>query len=89
VIVYEAGPNGNADDILSRMVSDNQARQLSCSWGFGVDGPDPTADQFFQQMAAQGQSFFSASGDNDAFSGSTAEIFRRMTRISRKSAGQR
>ena len=75
VIVYEAGPNGTGDDILSRMASDNQARQLSCSWGFGVDGPDPTADQFFQQMAAQGQSFFSASGDSDAFSGSTSEIF--------------
>jgi hypothetical protein len=75
VIVYEAGPNGNADDVLSRMVSDNRAKQLSCSWSFGVDGPDASADQFFQQMAAQGQSFFDASGDNGAFSGSTAEDF--------------
>ena len=38
VIVYEAGPNGTADDILSRMASDNQARQLSCSWSFGASG---------------------------------------------------
>jgi subtilase family serine protease len=75
VIVYEAGPNGIANDILSRMVSDNQAKQLSCSWAFGVLGPDPTADQFFQQMAAQGQSFFDASGDTGAFSGSTSEDF--------------
>jgi len=74
VIVYEAGPNGNANDIFSRMVSDNQAKQLSCSWGWG-GGPDPTADEFFQQMAAQGQSFFDASGDGDAFSGSTSLEF--------------
>ncbi len=75
VIVYEAGPNGLANDILSRMVSDNQAKQLSCSWSFGVTGPDATADQLFQQMAAQGQSFFNAAGDNDAFVGSTAGEF--------------
>jgi subtilase family serine protease len=75
VIVYEAGPSGIANDVLSRMASDNQARQLSCSWSFGVFGPDPTADQFFQQMAAQGQSFFNAAGDSGAFSGSTADLF--------------
>ena len=75
VIVYEAGPNGIANDILSRMVSDNQAKQISCSWAFGVAGPDPTADQLFQEMAAQGQSFFDASGDSDAFVGSTAGEF--------------
>ncbi len=66
VIVYEAGPNGTADDILSQMASDNKAKQLSCSWGWG-GGPDATADQYFQQMAMQGQSFFDASGDGDAF----------------------
>ena len=43
------------------------SRQLSCSWGGG--GPDPTSEAIFQQMAAQGQSFFNASGDSDAFSG--------------------
>ena len=74
VIVYEAGPSGNPNHIFSRMVSDNQAKQLSCSWGWG-GGPDATADQFFQQMAAQGQSFFDASGDADAFSGSTSLDF--------------
>ena len=74
VIVYEAGPTGIPNVILSRMASDNKAKQLSCSWGWG-GGPDPTADEFFQQMAAQGQSFFDASGDSDAFSGSTSEDF--------------
>ncbi len=75
VIVYEAGPSGIANDILSQMASDNQAKQLSCSWSFGVLGPDPTADQFFQQMAAQGQSFLNAAGDTGAFSGSTSVDF--------------
>ncbi len=68
IIVYEAGPNGIANDILNRMATDDLAKQLSCSWDFG----SPTAgsaDQIFQQMAAQGQSFFNASGDNGAYTG--------------------
>ena len=54
-------------DLLNRMATDNLAKQLSCSWGGG--SPDPTAEAIFQQMAAQGQSFFNASGDSDAFTG--------------------
>src|SRR5438046_4122779 len=61
-------PNGSSwVDLLSRMANDNLSRQLSCSWGGG--SPDATAEQIFQQMAAQGQSFFNASGDDDAFTG--------------------
>ncbi len=63
VIVYEGNQQNS---ILSRMVSDNQARQLSCSWGWS-GGPRTTTDNLFKQMAAQGQSFFNASGDGDAF----------------------
>lgn len=70
IIVYEAGPFGNFDDILNRMATDNLAQQLSCSWGLVGGAADPTADQIFQQMAAQGQSFFAASGDSDAYTGS-------------------
>ena len=66
VIVYEAGPAGIPNDILNRMATDNQAKQLSCSWGWG-GGPSATTDQIFQQMAAQGQSFFCASGDTGAY----------------------
>jgi len=66
VIVYEGGPRGVADDILSRMATDNLARQLSASWTFPID---PTTEQIFQQFAAQGQSYFNASGDNGAYSG--------------------
>ena len=74
VILYEAQTNGIPNDVLNRMATDNQARQLSCSWGWG-GGPDPTADEIFQQMAAQGQTFFAASGDSDAFIGSTSDFF--------------
>jgi hypothetical protein len=63
VIVYEGSQQNS---ILSQMVSDNQARQLSCSWGW-PGGPSTTTDNLFKQMAAQGQSFFNASGDGDAF----------------------
>ena len=68
VILYEGGPNGTANDILNRMATDNQASQLSTSWGWN-DNPDATTDQIFQEMAAQGQSFFAASGDNGAWVG--------------------
>ena len=69
VIVYEAGPSGSWHDILNRMANDNLARQLSCSWYIPGGGADAVADQIFQQMAAQGQSFFNASGDDDAYTG--------------------
>jgi hypothetical protein len=74
VILYEAPTNGIPNDILNRMATDNQARQLSCSWGWG-GGPDTNADQIFQEMALQGQSFFAASGDSDAFYTSTSTNF--------------
>lgn len=66
VIVYEAGPKGIPNDILSRMLSDNLAKQLSSSWTWG-GGPNSTTDSLFQQMAVQGQSFFQAAGDSDAY----------------------
>ena len=66
VIVYEAGPFGYPDDVLNAMATENRAKQLSASWGWG-GGPSATTDQIFQQMIAQGQSFFHSSGDSDAF----------------------
>jgi len=68
IIVYEAPNPSPWPDLLNRMVSDNLAKQISCSWGGG--SPDPTSEQIFIQMAAQGQSFFDATGDSDAFTGS-------------------
>jgi uncharacterized repeat protein (TIGR03803 family) len=65
VIVYE-GRMGNS--ILNRMATDNQARQLSCSWSFGSQ-IDPAREQIFLQFAAQGQSYFQAAGDSGAYPG--------------------
>ncbi|HEX7653712.1 MAG TPA: hypothetical protein VF607_09405, partial [Verrucomicrobiae bacterium] len=66
IVVFEAGPYGYPVDVLNTMVSSNSIKQFSCSWGWG-GGPNATVDNIFQQMAAQGQSFFNASGDSDAF----------------------
>lgn len=65
IYVYEAPNPSPWVDILNQMVNDNNARQISSSWGGG--GPNPVAEQIFQQMAVQGQSFFQASGDSDAY----------------------
>ena len=67
IYVYEAPNPSPWVDLLSRMANDNLSKQLSCSWGGG--SPDATAEQIFKQMAAQGQSFFNATGDSDAFTG--------------------
>lgn len=72
VVVFEAGPNGNQNDILNTMVDSNQVLQLSCSWGWG--GPSSTTDNIFKEMAAQGQSFFCASGDNDAYTSGSRSV---------------
>ena len=59
---YEGTNDAAAPDIvMSRIVSDNLSRQISCSWT-GFD--DSAIDQDFQQFATQGQSFFQASGDS-------------------------
>ena len=69
VLVYEASPAStmaNINDLFNRMATDNLAKQLSCSWGFDID---INTQQIFKEYAAQGQSFFLASGDSGAFSG--------------------
>jgi hypothetical protein len=53
--------------LLNRMANDNLAKQLSCSWWMAGTDYDPYADQIFQQMAVQGQSFFNACGDDGAY----------------------
>jgi uncharacterized repeat protein (TIGR01451 family) len=67
VIVYEGSPfNFHPNDVLNQIAVDNSARQVSCSWGW-TGGPNTTTDQIFKQMAVQGQTFFDAVGDSDAF----------------------
>ena len=77
IILFEAGPSGIPNDVLNAMASTNQvgqlAKQLSCSWGWG-GGPSGTTDGIFKKMAMQGQSFFNASGDSDAFTTGSGSI---------------
>ncbi|MGZ4974872.1 MAG: protease pro-enzyme activation domain-containing protein, partial [Limisphaerales bacterium] len=58
------------NDVLNRMATDNQAKQLSCSYGMDIN---LSTVQIFQQYAAQGQSFFLASGDSGAFTSAVDE----------------
>jgi hypothetical protein len=68
VYVYEAPRNpANFDGLLNRMANDNVAKQLSSSWTLTGGSPNATGEQIFKQMGAQGQSFFNASGDYDAY----------------------
>ncbi|HEY1789281.1 MAG TPA: S53 family peptidase [Verrucomicrobiae bacterium] len=67
VVVFEGS---SWDDILNSMVSSAYIgiKQFSSSWGFS-GGEDGTIENDFLTMAAQGQSFYLASGDGDAFTG--------------------
>jgi uncharacterized repeat protein (TIGR03803 family) len=72
VIVYEGAISGTPTALLNRMATDTNsagepaARQLSSSWLWS-NPPGISQEQIFQQFAAQGQSFFQASGDNGAY----------------------
>jgi hypothetical protein len=74
IILFEGNPNNFIpNDILNAMAASNTVKNLSSSWGWS-GGPATSTDNIFKTMIAQGQSFFSASGDSDAFtvgSGST------------------
>ena len=47
--------------IENQMATDNVSKQLSTSWGYSEHFA--TEDAIYQEMAAQGQSYFTASGD--------------------------
>jgi len=67
VLFYEVDPSDPSGDtkMLNQMATDNLAKVLSCSWGWSAH--QATDDAIFQQMAAQGQTFVSASGDFGAW----------------------
>jgi uncharacterized repeat protein (TIGR01451 family) len=66
IVVFEGAANASQNDLLDKMAADSAVKNLSCCWGWG-GGPSTTTDAIFKKMAAQGQSFFNASGDSDAF----------------------
>jgi len=65
IMVYEGN---SAIDILSRIATDNKAKQISCSFGFYP--PPGTMDNVFLEFATQGQNFFAAAGDGGAYNSS-------------------
>jgi Pro-kumamolisin, activation domain/Divergent InlB B-repeat domain len=54
--------------IFNQMATDNIAKQLSNSWWWSPDDP-ATDDPYFEEMAVQGQTLFSISGDHGAYTG--------------------
>jgi len=80
IIAYE-GPNTDSGviDTYNRIASDNLAKQISSSWGLSETQTSAAVlaseNAIFQQMAAQGQSIFAASGDSGAYdNGSTLSV---------------
>jgi subtilase family serine protease len=56
--------------IISAMTSHNPLpTTIGCSWGW-TPADTTTLDPYFERMAAQGQTFFAASGDNSTWSAS-------------------
>jgi subtilase family serine protease len=54
--------------IENQMATDNVSKQLSTSWGYSEHFS--TEDPIYQEMAIQGQSWFTASGDNSTLQAS-------------------
>ncbi len=72
IIIYE-GINSEQGiiDTYNKIASDNIAQSVSTSWGVSEHNVPSSMTQsegnIFRQMAAQGQSFYAASGDNGAY----------------------
>ena len=71
LMVYEAANNWSAIiDEYNRIATDNQAKQISSSWGLTElwvsSGTRNAENAIFQQMAAQGQTIYAAAGDSGA-----------------------
>jgi len=77
IIVYAGRPTSSPCTVLNRMANDTNhlgqvaARQLSSSWIWRTPSLE-LENQIFLQFAAQGQSFFQASGDDGAYCGAAS-----------------
>jgi subtilase family serine protease len=67
ILFYEGSSN---TEILNRMATDNIAKVLSSSWGWNP-ADAASDDPIFQEFAAQGQTFVTASGDQGELNSST------------------
>ena len=54
---------GDAHNVFNQIAVDNKAKQMTLSYGFGIDS---IIQQIFQQFVAQGQAMSQASGDGGA-----------------------
>jgi hypothetical protein len=63
IMVYEGNDMAS---MFNAMASDGVARQVSCSWGQGA-GVNQAVVNAIDQLQAQGESVFIASGDNGAY----------------------
>lgn len=54
---------GEAHNVFNQIATDNKAKQMTLSYGFGIDA---TIQQIFQEFVAQGQAMSQASGDGGA-----------------------
>lgn len=66
IVSYEASDGANTSDVVAVMAEDRRCNQISCSWS-DFDS-DTALAPLLAQLAAQGQGFFNASGDNGAYS---------------------
>lgn len=77
IVVYEGPNNGSGIlDTYNRIAVDDTAKSVSTSWGeaeyhAGISFFD-SESSIFEEMAAQGQSFFAASGDCGAYDNHTS-----------------
>jgi uncharacterized membrane protein len=76
VNVYIGDPLSTSSSaaVLNQIATDNTAKQIGCSWGW-IPGSIPSQESILQEMAAQGQTFFAASGDDGAFQYSISPYF--------------
>ena len=76
VSVYIGSPTSSSSPalVLNQIATDNTAKQIGCSWGWIPDSIS-THDGFLKEMAAQGQTFLAASGDDGAFQYSISPYF--------------
>jgi subtilase family serine protease len=70
ILFYEGTSN---TEILNQMATDNTAKVLSSSWGWNP-ADAASDDPIFQEFAAQGQSFVTASGDDGELNSSTYDF---------------
>ncbi len=76
VVVFEGGATATGNSMLATMTTSTytNVKQFSCSWSFGpiTTAARNTMETYFMKFAADGQSFFTAVGDDGSTTNGTA-----------------